>query len=92
MYKREKADTRYLYETDVENLFINEYMPDAPSDYVKVYLLALMYAQSGVDASDREIAEVLRLDGSEIDAAWTYWEDVGAVSRDGGDIVFTSMR
>jgi DnaD/phage-associated family protein len=92
LYKKGKADTRYLYETSVENLFINEYMPDAPSDYVKVYLLALMYAQTGVDASDAELASALRMDGAQTAAAWKYWEDVGAVYRDGDDIVFTSMR
>ena len=35
----------FLYKTRVENLFINEFLPNAPGDYVKVYLFGLMYAQ-----------------------------------------------
>lgn len=30
----------FLYSTNVENLFINEFLPDAPGDCVKVFLLA----------------------------------------------------
>ena len=45
-FKREKIKDFYLLSTDVENIFINEYMPEAPGDYVKVYLYGLLYSQS----------------------------------------------
>ena len=35
--RRDKADVKFDV-TPVENLFIQEYMVDAPGDYVKVYL------------------------------------------------------
>ena len=49
--------------TAVSNLFMLEYMPSAPGDYVKVYLYALLLCRcpelcSGVDA----MAEALNLD------------------------------
>ena len=40
-FNREKIKDFYLLTTDVENIFINEYMTAAPGDYVKVYLYGL---------------------------------------------------
>ena len=37
-----KGETRNV---KFENLFINEFLPDAPGDCVKVFLFGLMYAQ-----------------------------------------------
>lgn len=42
--RRDKADVKFDV-TPVENLFIQEYMVDAPGDYVKVYLCALMQSR-----------------------------------------------
>ena len=41
-FTREKIRDFYLLATDVENIFINEYMPAAPGDFVKVYLYGLL--------------------------------------------------
>ena len=46
-FKRETIKDFYLLATDVENIFINEYMPVAPGDFVKVYLYGLLYSQNG---------------------------------------------
>lgn len=35
--KHTDREDLFLYTTDVENLFINEFLPGAPGDYVKVY-------------------------------------------------------
>ena len=43
-FKKEIIKDFYLRDTNVENIFINEYMAQAPGNYVKVYLFALMYA------------------------------------------------
>ena len=43
-FRREKANNLYLRDTQVENIFLTEYMPGAEGDFVKVYLTALMYA------------------------------------------------
>ena len=47
----------YLKDTGIENIFINEYMTQAPGDYVKIYILALMYAKMGADISNEAIAK-----------------------------------
>ena len=41
-FKKQNIQNYFLYDTKVDNLFISEYMPGAPANAVKVYLLASM--------------------------------------------------
>lgn len=63
----------YLENTEIENLFIYEYMLPAKGDYVKVYLLARMYADRGAFISNEDLAKELNLPYGEILNAWDYW-------------------
>ena len=76
----EKTDL-YLKDTAVENLFISEYMVTADGDYVKVYLLAKMYAGSGEDCSNAGLARDLGLPLQKVVDAWNYWESRGLLRR-----------
>ena len=80
-FKREKIDDYFLLDTGVENIFINEHMASAPGDFVKVYLLALMYADLDLDITNEEIARHLSLEHEDVLKAWTYWEKIGAVRK-----------
>ena len=66
---------------EVENMFINEYMPMAPGEYVKVYLFALMYADIGEEMSNRMIAKQLDIQEEDVLKAWNYWEHLGLISK-----------
>lgn len=67
--------------TPVENLFIEEYLPQAPAEYVKVYLYGLMncyypdIAASGI----QQIAQVLSLSDDQVRDAFNYWQERGLV-------------
>ena len=78
-FKKAKVKDFYLFSTDVENIFINEYMPGAPGDYVKVYLYGLLYAQTGAAMDDATFAKQLRLSPEAVGQAWKYWEEMGVV-------------
>ena len=78
-FKKAKVKDFYLFSTDVENIFINEYMPGAPGDYVKVYLYGLLYAQTGAAMDDATLAKQLRLPEKAVGQAWKYWEEMGIV-------------
>lgn len=97
-FKREKIRDIYLLTTEVENIFINEYMPQAPGDYVKVYLYGLLYSGNGEAMTEKQMSRQLGMPGEKIDQAWAYWERQGLVSRtpsdgtDGYDICFRQMR
>ena len=70
----------FLYKTRVENLFINEFLPDAPGDCVKVYLFGLMYAQYDQQIDSRTMSLTLGLTEKDINNAWKYWESKGIVN------------
>lgn len=80
-FRREKINDYFLLDTRVENMFINEYMASAPGDFVKIYLLAQMYADLGIDISNAEIGKSLNIDVEDVLRAWTYWERNGVVRK-----------
>ncbi len=79
--KKQNVINYYLYDTQVEDLFLSEYLPGAPGDYVKVYLLALMHAQLGQDADDEALAGQLALPLETVRQAWNYWESQGIIEK-----------
>ncbi len=55
---KEKIKDFYLLDSRIENIFINEYMPIAPGDYVKVYLYAAMYAEHNLNMDNATMAYI----------------------------------
>lgn len=78
-YRRDKIDNIFIYDTRVENIFISEYMAVAPGEYVKVYLLGLMYAESKQPVENRILASQLNMAPKDVASAWKYWADKGLV-------------
>ena len=74
----EKKDI-FLYSTEIDNLFISEFVPDAPGEYVKVYLFGLMYARYGQSFDSRRLSNRLGMSVQELEEACIYWEQRGLV-------------
>ncbi|MDR2157592.1 MAG: DnaD domain protein [Clostridiales Family XIII bacterium] len=99
-FKREQSTNYFLDDTSVPNIFIAEYMPDAPGNFVKVYLYAFMYSGINHLLSNASIAKSLGMGIEEVLAAWTYFEECGMVrkvypdSRDKlrYDVIFTDLK
>jgi len=96
-----QAESNYLFaDTEVENLFISEYLAKADGDYIKVYLYALMCSGSGLECNNQILARQLGLEEKTIEEAWSYWEEKGTVKKlftspgkaDVYDIEFVSLR
>ncbi len=79
--EKETITEAYLFETHIENIFINEYMPTAPGDYVKVYIYALFHCEHNIGINNSEIAAHLSLSPEAVKKAWTYWEEVGIIKK-----------
>ena len=96
--KVDKGKTKdyYLFTTDVENVFINEYMTEAPGDYVKVYLYGLFCSEHGMELKTALMAEVLHMEEDRLRDAWEYWERMNIVAieeeEDDYTVVFMSLR
>lgn len=80
-FTQEKIKDFYLLTTDVENIFINEYMPIAPGQYVKVFLYGLLYSQNHEELTAKQFAQQLQMTEKEVQEAWDYWESLGVVSK-----------
>ncbi len=78
---KEKIKDFFLLDTKVENIFINEYMPSAPGDFVRVYLYASMYAEHGLEITGKAIARQLGLSEEKVMEAWEYWEERGVIKK-----------
>ncbi|MDP3386630.1 MAG: DnaD domain protein [Eubacteriales bacterium] len=67
--------------TSIENIFINDFMPVAKGDFVKVYLLGFKYAMDGEsNFSNETISKNMGLSLEEVNEAWKYWKDQGIVN------------
>lgn len=80
-FTREKTKDFYMLTTDIENIFINEYMPIAPGEYVKVYLYGLFYSQTDMELTYSQMAQQLGLTEVQIEEAWEFWSQIGVVNK-----------
>ena len=78
---KEKIKDFYLLDSRIENIFLNEYMPAAPGDFVKVFLYAEMYAEHGLNMTNEAMAKQLGLSEKRILEAWEYWEKMGTIRK-----------
>lgn len=79
MLTKLSAQTEKHIKIPLDNLFITEYMPSAPEDYVKVYLLGYSYALSSAEASLSSLCAMLNISESDARTAFKYWETQGLV-------------
>lgn len=64
--------------TPVENIFICEYMPNAPDGYVKIYLYGLMQCRNP-QLETEDIMLALDCDEATLTGAFSYWQSKGLV-------------
>ena len=80
-FYRDKTEEYFLLDTRLENIFIHEFMASAPDGYLKVYLLALMHADLGLEITREGIARHLNMEEEDVLKAWNYWEKMGVVRK-----------
>jgi len=88
---------------EIENIFINDFMPGADGLFVKVYLLALKLASDtgGHPGLDNEsLSKILKVPLNDVIRAWQYWEQKSVVrihpknppDKSDFDVEFISLR
>ena len=77
MYKFTSAGGTFL---PVSIDFIENYMPFAPGDYIKVYLFGLLKSSVGGEISMQGISRSLHLTELQIKEALEYWQNKGVLS------------
>ena len=75
-YTIEKARNPNLEDTSIPNLFITDFMPDAPDgDFVKVYIYAYMCCCHGEALTHTELAGRLGIESTKVVSAWKYFAE-----------------
>ena len=86
---------------NIENIFINDYMPTANGTFVKVYLLGYKYAldvDSNIKFNNSLLAKHLNIPLEDVLNAWEFWEKRGVIKRNilndeiNYDVEFISLR
>lgn len=71
--------------TVIQNSFIDQYMPHANGEFVKVYLYLLRCANTGRELSLSSIADVFEHTENDVRRAVTYWEKQGLLRTQEGN-------
>lgn len=68
-------------QTTVDNIFINNYLPYADSNYVKIYLYGLYKCQdsNSKDNTLENFSNELHISQEDIEKAFSYWQEQGLV-------------
>ena len=68
--------------TIINNIFITDYLPLSPPDYVKIYIASISIAQSSSENEFNSgiLGETLHLEKDVILSAWEYWESKELIS------------
>lgn len=77
-FSLEKSDIDFGY-TAVDNLFIEDYLPVADGDFVRIYLYTYKNLLQGENISDQIISRNLNLNITDVKRAWQYWEREGLI-------------
>ena len=93
-----KLSSDYLMETFtlVDNLFINEYLPSATENQIKVYLYGLYLCSNPTsDSSEENLTAVLGLKPDELYSVFKFWEDNGLlqiISQNPLEVKYLSLK
>ena len=92
-YSQELVNAGY---TTVDNLFITNYLPEAPNKYVDIYLFGLyLCSKNNEDNNLDTMARVLGIDKEDILTAYTYWQELGLVhilQKNPCEVVYMPVR
>ena len=70
-----------LGDTPIDNIFINDYMPQADGTYVKVYLMGYKCAKDRQYFNNEALAKNLKLPLTDVLNAWNHWESEGIIIK-----------
>ena len=67
--------------TQIDNIFFNDYLPYAPSDFVKVYIYAVYMSGIGEnpDNNIENFCKILDITEFELMSALQYWQNEGLI-------------
>ena len=77
--------------TQVDNLFLSDYLSNASGDDVKIYLTGLMLASNNYEGDFiAKISSILKIPEARITEGFSYWEKQGLTELRGENVIYLS--
>ena len=91
--KLEQNELSMLFSsTDLPDVFITEYLSEAPGDYIKVYLYMLFLSKYGKEVKLNDLSKKISLPLPTIQAAIKYWEDTEIITKKGTGYIVNNIQ
>ena len=91
--KLEQNELSMLFSsTDLPDVFITEYLSEAPGDYIKVYLYMLFLSKYGKDVKLNDLSKKISLPLPTIQAAIKYWEEAEIIIKKGTGYIVNNIQ
>lgn len=79
--------------TQVDNLFLSDYLSNASGDDVKIYLTGLMLASNNYEGDFiAKISSILKIPEARITEGFSYWEKQGLTELRGENVIYLSVK
>ena len=79
MFTKLSREKNLMRNIELDNLFVTEYMPYAPENFVKVYIAGLSLAHTPDNSID-ELSILLGVEKAVIMEAFLYWAEQGIIN------------
>ena len=91
--KIERNDKPLIFSsTSIPDIFFNEYLSEAPGDYIKVYLYMLFLSKYNKDIKINDLSKKLGLSFQTIQDATKYWEEHGVILRKNTGFIINDLQ
>ena len=91
--KLEKNDDLMLFSrTEIPDVFFTEYLSQASGDAIKVYLCLIFLSKYDKDIKLNDLSKKLNLSFATIQAALTFWEELGVVTKKVNGYVLNNLQ
>lgn len=91
--KLEQADISSLFSnTEIPDIFFTEYLSEANSDFVKIYLYMLFLSKYNKDIKVNDLSKKLVLPLTTIQDAVKYWEEKGVITKKTTGYILNSLQ
>lgn len=87
------SDKSFLFSsTEIPNIFFTEYLPEAKSEFVKVYLYILFLSKNNSEIKINDLSKTLDLDFPTVQDAIKYWEDAHLLIKNPNGYSFANIQ
>lgn len=87
-----KLASMIFNDTNISDIFITKYLPEAPGDAIKIYLYLLFQTKYTEDISVKSISDSINLSYNAVKSALDYWTEKGLLVKQGSGFIIRNIK